>query len=110
MGPGKKGESQIPPILVQKMTQYFDDLNIFLEEEVLCVADVIVNYLELYNTIDELKKYINIENEEIKIIKECYLSLKQGRKAADILSEEEKEKMKKDLNLAYASITKQLNN
>ena len=110
MGPGKQGESQIPPILVQKMTQYFDDLNIFLEEEVLCVTDVIVNYLELYNTIDELKKYINIENEEIKIIKECYLSLKKGRKDADILSEEEKEKMKKDLNLAYASITKQLNN
>ena len=58
----------------------------------------------------DLNKPLKEQFDEIKTIMECYLSLTKGRKAADILSEEEKEKMKKDLNLAYASITKQLNN
>ena len=100
------GSSQV--IAIQKMTQYFNDLNLMLDAETLSVADIVQLYLELCNTFDDLKNLINLQNEDINKIKQCYLNLKNNRKAADILSEEEKKQMKIDLGVASSTVTKQL--
>ena len=90
------------------MTQYFNDLNLMLDSDTLSVADIVQLYLELCNTFDDLKNLINLQNEDINKIKQCYLNLKNNRKAADILSEEEKKQMKIDLGVASSTVTKQL--
>ena len=95
-------------IAIQKMTQYFNDLNLMLDSDSLSVADIVQLYLELCNTFDDLKNLINLQNEDINKIKQCYLNLKNNRKAADILSEEEKKQMKIDLGVASSTVTKQL--
>ena len=95
-------------IAIQKMTQYFNDLNLMLDSDTLSVADIVQLYLELCNTFDDLKNLINLQNEDINKIKQCYLNLKNNRKAADILSEEEKKQMKIDLGVASSTVTKQL--
>jgi hypothetical protein len=100
------GSSQV--IAIQKMTQYFNDLNLMLDAETLSVADIVQLYLELCNTFEDLKNLINLQNEDINKIKQCYLNLKNNRKAADILSEEEKKQMKIDLGVANSTITKLL--
>ena len=100
------GSSQV--IAIQKMTQYFNDLNLMLDAETLSVADIVQLYLELCNTFEDLKNLINLQNEDINKIKQCYLNLKNNRKAADILSEEEKKQMKIDLGVASSTVTKQI--
>ena len=95
-------------IAIQKMTQYFNDLNLMLDSDTLSVADIVQLYLELCNTFDDLKNLINLQNEDINKIKQCYLNLKNNRKAADILTEEEKKQMKIDLGVASSTVTKQL--
>ena len=95
-------------IAIQKMTQYFNDLNIFLDTETLSVADVIQMYVELCNSLEDLKNLINLQNEDISKIKRCYLDLKNNRKASDILSDEEKKQMKIDLGIASSTVSKQL--
>ena len=100
------GSSQV--IAIQKMTQYFNDLNLMLDVDPLSVADIVQLYLELCNTFEDLKNLINLQNEAINKIKQCYLNLKNNRKAADILSEEEKKQMKIDLGVASSTVTKQI--
>ena len=95
-------------IAIQKMTQYFNDLNLMLDSDSLSVADIVQLYLELCNTFDDLKNLINLQHEDIHKIKQCYLNLKNNRKAADILSDEEKKQMKIDLGVANSTITKLL--
>ena len=95
-------------IAIQKMTQYFNDLNLMLDSDSLSVADIVQLYLELCNTFDDLKNLINLQHEDIHKIKQCYLNLKNNRKAADILSEEEKKQMKIDLGVASSTVTKQI--
>ena len=102
----ERASSQV--IAIQKMTQYFNDLNLMLDYDTLSVADIVQLYLELCNTFDDLKNLINLQNEDINKIKQCYLNLKNNRKAADILSEEEKKQMKIDLGVASSTVTKQL--
>ena len=102
----ERASSQV--IAIQKMTQYFNDLNLMLDSDTLSVADIVQLYLELCNTFDDLKNLINLQNEDINKIKQCYLNLKNNRKAADILSEEEKKQMKIDLGVASSTVTKQL--
>ena len=104
--PRTGGESHISSI--QKMTQYFNDLNIFLDTETLNVADVVQMYLELCNCLEDLKNLINLQHEDISKIKQCYLNLKNNRKAADVLTDEEKKQMKIDLGIASSTISKQL--
>ena len=95
-------------IAIQKMTQYFNDLNLMLDSDSLSVADIVQLYLELCNTFDDLKNLINLQHEDIHKIKQCYLNLKNIRKAADILNDEEKKQMKIDLGVANSTITKLL--
>ena len=95
-------------IAIQKMTQYFNDLNLMLDSDTLSVADIVQLYLDLCNTFDDLKNLINLQNEDIHKIKLCYLNLKNNRKAADILDDEEKKQMKIDLGVANSTITKLL--
>ena len=102
----ERASSQV--IAIQKMTQYFNDLNLMLDSDTLSVADIVQLYLELCNTFDDLKNLINLQNEDINKIKQCYLNLKNNRKAADILNEEEKKQMKIDLGVASSTVTKQL--
>ena len=95
-------------IAIQKMTQYFNDLNLMLDSDSLSVADIVQLYLELCNTFDDLKNLINLQHEDIHKIKQCYINLKNNRKAADILNDEEKKQMKIDLGVANSTITKLL--
>ena len=99
------------PVLgdIQKMVQLFNDLNLVLDGEVLNVADVVPLYLELCNALETLKNFINLQNEDISKVRQCYLNLKNNRKAVDNLSEEEKKQMKIDLNVASSTVNKQLN-
>ena len=101
-----RASSQV--IAIQKMTQYFNDLNLMLDSDALSVADIVQLYLELCNTFDDLKNLVDLRNEDIQKIKTCYLTLKNNRKAADILNEEEKKQMKIDLGVANSTITKLL--
>ena len=102
----ERASSQV--IAIQKMTQYFNDLNLMLDSDTLSVADIVQLYLELCNTFDDLKNLINLQHEDIHKIKQCYLNLKNNRKAADILNDEEKKQMKIDLGVANSTITKLL--
>ena len=95
-------------IAIQKMTQYFNDLNLILDTETLSVADIVQMYLELCNSLEDLKNLINLQNEDISKIRQCYLNLKNNRKAADILTDEEKKQMKIDLGVASSTVSKQL--
>ena len=101
--------TNIPPGLIQKIKQQFGDMDLFLDSEILCVADILPMYLELNDILVDLRKYISLKNEDIDVVRNGYLNLKNNRKAADILSEEEKSKMKIDLGVVYSSISKQLN-
>ena len=93
---------------IQKMTQYFNDLNLILDTETLSVSDIVQMYLELCNSLEDLKNLINLQNEDISKIRQCYLNLKNNRKAADILTDEEKKQMKIDLGVASSTVSKQL--
>ena len=103
----------IPPELLIKMLQYFNDLDLILEtenipdSESLTVSDIIMLYFELYNSLVDLQKFINLQNDNISKVKQCYSNLKKNRNAADILSEEEKKQMKMDLSVACSTIIKQ---
>ena len=103
----------IPPELLIKMLQYFNDLDLILEtenipdSESLTVSDIIMLYLELCNSLVDLQKFINLQNDNISKVKQCYSNLKKNRNAADILSEEEKKQMKMDLSVACSTIIKQ---
>ena len=96
-------------ISIMKMKQLFNDLNLILDAEELFVADIIQMYLELCNSLEDLKNLINLQNEDISKIRQCYLNLKNNRKAAEILTDEEKEQMKKDIGKASSTVFKQLN-
>ena len=98
------------PVLgdIQKMTQLFNDLNIMLDAETLSVFDIVPAYLELCNSLENLKNFIKLQHEDIAKIKACYLNLKNNRKAADILTEDEKSQMKIDLSVANSTISSQL--
>ncbi len=98
------------PVLgdIQKMTQLFNDLNIILDTENLTVFDVVPAYLELCNSLENLKNFIKLQHEDIIKIKNCYLNLKNNRKAADVLTEDEKSQMKIDLSVANSTISSQL--
>ena len=96
-------------ISIMKMKQLFNDLNLILDAEELFVADIIQMYFELCNSLEDLKNLINLQNEDISKIRQCYLNLKNNRKAAEILTDEEKEQMKKDLGEASSTVFKQLN-
>ena len=95
-------------VAIQKMTQYFNDLNLILDTETLSVYDIVQMYLELCNSLEDLKNLINLQNEDISKIRQCYLNLKNNRKAADILTDEEKKQMKIDLGVASSTVSKQL--
>jgi hypothetical protein len=95
-------------IAIQKMTQYFNDLNLILDTETLSVSDIVQMYLELCNSLEDLKNLINLQNEDISKIRQFYLNLKNNRKAADILTDEEKKQMKIDLGVASSTVSKQL--
>ena len=98
------------PVLgdIQKMVQLFNDLNLLLDGDMLSVADVVPIYLELCNALETLKNFINLQHEDISKVRQCYLNLKNNRKAADILSEEERKQMKIDLGVASSTVSKQL--
>jgi len=98
------------PVLgdIQKMTQYFNDLNGYLDLDPLTVSDVITVYMDLCNSLENLKNFIKLQHEDIIKIKNCYLNLKNNRKAADIITAEEKSQMKIDLNIANSTISAQL--
>ena len=98
----------IPPDLIAKMVQIFNDLNIVLESETLIVSDIVLSYLELCNYIEELEKYIDLQDDNVRKIKQYYLNLKNVRKATERLSEEEKKQMKIDLSIASSTINKKL--
>ena len=100
----------IHPDAFIKMEQNFSDLDRILstDPETLTVADILLLYLDLYNIIVDLKKYINLQDDNIRKIKECYLNLKNIREAAEIISEEEQKQMKTDLSVAHSTIMKQL--
>ena len=95
-------------VAIQKVTQFFNDLNIILDTDTLSVSDIVQMYFELCNGLEDLKNLINLQNEDISKVKQCYLSLKNNRKAADILSDEEKKQMKIDLQVASSTVSKQL--
>ena len=99
------------PVLgdIQKMVQLFNDLNLLLDGDMISVADVVPIYLELCNALETLKNFINLQNEDISKVRLCYLNLKNNRKAADILSDEEKKQMKIDLSVVSSTVNKQLN-
>jgi len=100
------------PVLgdIQKMTQFFNDLNILLDQtEILTVSDVLTTYFDLCNSLENLKNFIKLQHEDIVKIKNCYLNLKNNKKASDIISNEEKTQMKNDLNIANSTISTQLN-
>ena len=103
-----KDRASASVIAIQKMTQYFNDLNLILDTETLSVSDIVQMYLELCNSLEDLKNLINLQNEDISKIKQCYLNLKNNRKAADILTDEEREQMKIDLGVASSTVSKQL--
>ena len=100
----------IPPILIQNIVQGFNDLNLILDDKILSIADIFNLYHNLYNNLEDIKKYINLPNTDFTKIKKCYLNLKNNRKANEILSEEEKKQMKLDLEINYTNITNILNN
>ena len=93
---------------IQKMKQYFNDLFLILDCEELYVADIVPIYLEFWNNLEDLKNLINLSNEDISKIKQCYLNFKNNREAAEILTDEEKKQMKIDLEKAKSTISKQL--
>jgi hypothetical protein len=103
-----KDRASASVIAIQKMTQYFNDLNLILDTETLSVSDIVQMYLELCNSLEDLKNLINLQNEDISKIRQCYLNLKNNRKAADILTDEEKKQMKIDLGVASSTVSKQL--
>ena len=103
-----KDRASASVIAIQKMTQYFNDLNLILDTETLSVSDIVQMYLELCNCLEDLKNLINLQNEDISKIRQCYLNLKNNRKAADILTDEEKKQMKIDLGVASSTVSKQL--
>ena len=103
-----KDRTSASVIAIQKMTQYFNDLNLILDTETLSVSDIVQMYLELCNSLEDLKNLINLQNEDISKIRQCYLNLKNNRKAADILTDEEKKQMKIDLGIASSTVSKQL--
>ena len=98
------------PVLgdIQKMTQLFNDLNIILDQDSLTVYDVVPTYLELCNSLENLKNFIKLQHEDIAKIRTCYLNLKNNKKASDILTEEERSQMKIDLSVANSTISSQL--
>ena len=100
----------IPPILIQNIVQGFNDLNLILDDKILSIADIFNLYHNLYNNLEDIKKYINLPNTDFTKIKKCYLNLKNNRKANEILSEEEKKQMKLYLEINYTNITNILNN
>jgi hypothetical protein len=100
------------PVLadIQKMTQYFNDLNIFLDQENLSVTDILSAYNDLCNSLEKLKNFIKLDNEDIAKVKKTFLHLKNEKKPADILTEDERSQMKADLQLANSTISTQLSN
>ena len=98
------------PVLgdIQKMTQLFNDLNIILDQDSLTVFDVVPTYLELCNSLENLKNFIKLQHEDIAKIRTCYLNLKNNKKASDVLTEEERSQMKIDLSVANSTISSQL--
>jgi hypothetical protein len=98
------------PVLgdIQKMTQLFNDLNIILDQDSLTVIDVLPTYIDLCSSLSNLKNFIKLEHEDIAKINACYLNLKNNKKGSDILTEEEKSQMKKDLSVANSTISNQL--
>ena len=98
------------PVLgdIQKMTQLFNDLNIILDQDSLTVYDVVPTYLELCNSLENLKNFIKLQHEDIAKIRTCYLNLKNNKKASDVLTEEERSQMKIDLSVANSTISSQL--
>jgi len=104
--PGKN--NGIPPELIMKIAQNFNDLSLYLDYETQSVADIVPNYHELCIALEDLQKYINLKNDNIDKVKQCYVNLKNNRKASDILSDEEKKQMKMDLSVAYTTVNKLL--
>ena len=90
------------------MTQLFNDLNIILDQDSLTVYDVVPTYLELCNSLENLKNFIKLQHEDIAKIRTYYLNLKNNKKASDILTEEERSQMKIDLSVSNSSISSQL--
>lgn len=104
-------QSNPKPVLgdIQKMTQLFNDINIFLENETVAVADVLSLYYELNNSLKVLQNFIKLEHENIAKIFQCYFNLKNNKKPSDLLTMEEKLQMKSDLSVASTTVTSQLN-
>ena len=80
-----------------------------MDQDSLTVYEVIPTYNEFCNLIGKLKNFINLQHEDIARIKNCYLNLKNNKKACDILTEEERSQMKIDLSFATTTISNQLN-
>ena len=51
------------------MTQLFNDLNIILDQDSLTVFDVLPTYLDLCNSLENLKNFIKLQHEDIVKIK-----------------------------------------
>ena len=97
-------------IYINKMKLYFNDLSLILDiDESLCVSDIVEMYLELWNSLEHLKILINLQNENISKIRQCYLNLKNNRNPADVLNDEERKQMKIDLEVASSTVSKLLN-
>ena len=90
------------------MTQLFNDLNIILDQDNLTVMDIVPSYLELCNSLENLKNFIKLQHEDIAKIRTCYLNLKNSKKTSDVLADEEKSQMKIDLSVANSTISSQL--
>ena len=95
--------------IVQRMTQNFNDINIMLDVESISVSDILPIYNELCNCFENLKNYINLQNEDILKIQNCFMNLKKNKKAADIITDDEKKQMKSDIGVANITVNQQLN-
>ena len=94
---------------IQKMIQNFNDLYNIVSGDNISVADVIIFFPKLWNSITGLGKVINLQDENIHKINQSYLNLKSNKKVVDILSEDEKGQIIIILNLANTALITQIN-
>lgn len=108
----KQGNVQLDnkPVLkdVQNMTQAFNDLNIFLEQEAPAIVDLMQALNDLRVSFNNLKNCININHPDIKALLDYYIKLKNTPSTSSNLDENEVPNLKRMVQNANTSASEML--
>ena len=94
---------------IKKMNQNFNDLYNIISGDNITMADVLVIYQKLWNSIMALNKLINIQGENIFKINQSLVNIRDKKKSLDFFSEDEKGHMITELTVANNAIKTRIN-